>query len=182
MEKLSKSANNNQIYYGKILAPHGIKGYVKVQVLTDFPEQFMKGKKIELFNESTGKSSLQVIEEYKISSNRYLIKLIGIDNRNNAAILSGRYFVKKRESARTISDENKFYTFEVVGLRVMTETGEVGTVKNVIFDKDSQNYLIIETEGDDILIPFKKEFVADIDIEGGLLNLKNLEGFFDVEN
>ena len=182
MEKLSKSTIDGQIYYGKVLSAHGIKGFVKVEILTDFPEQFKKGKKVELFNESTGKKTVHVIQEYRVSSKRYLIKLDGIDSRNDAALLSGRYFVKNREDISEIPGKGKFYSFDVVGLRVMCETCEVGIVKKIIFDKENENYLIIETTGQDVLIPFKKEFILDIDIEGGLLKLKNLEGFFDVEN
>ena len=39
----SPQTTNGYLAIGRIIAPHGIRGEVKVEVLTDFPERFKPG-------------------------------------------------------------------------------------------------------------------------------------------
>lgn len=182
MEKSSKSVSDSRIFYGKILSAHGVKGFLNMEMLTDYPEQFEAGNTVELCSSSGAGCHRFKIEEFREGSGKSMVKFEGISSRNEAAMLSGMYFVKDRSEVPEVSAENRFYKFDLIGLCAMIGPEEIGQIEDVITDGDGVNYLTVTHAGQEAVIPFKNEFIVDIDIENKILRLKNLEGFFDAED
>ena len=72
-----------------------------------------------------------------------------------------------------------FYVFEIVGLKVETEAGvEVGRVVDVISHPGNDLYAVNREDGREVLVPAARDLVR-IDLSGGRLVVKNVEGLLD---
>ena len=81
------------ITIGKVLAPHGVRGDVRVMPLTDFPERF-RSLKTALFDDGT---TLK-IKDVKYHKSFVLLKFDGLENKNDVEFLRGKLLqVEKKD-------------------------------------------------------------------------------------
>lgn len=115
------------ITVGQITKPQGVRGEVKVRPLTDDPSRFCVLKTVTIDSRS-----------YKIASARVggadvYIKLVGVDDRNAAELLRGKYLTIDRAAAKSL-DDGEFFIADLVGATLVAR-GEtdvvIGTVDNV---------------------------------------------------
>ncbi len=150
---------DNLIIIGKIVAPHGVRGDVRVSILTDFPDRFLNLHHVWL-DEHTS----LIIENASFHKQFVLLKFKGLDCRDSVESLRGRLLqVKPSELVKL--PENHFFVFEIIGLDVYTLTGEkLGTVTDII-QTGSNDVYVIEQEGKKpLLIPAIKDVVKCINI------------------
>ncbi len=176
---------NNFIAIGRIVKPIGIKGNLKIIPLTDFPERFKELKKISLYNEKESKFFLNRFEdsfEFSISEcriyNGYLnIRFIGYDNIDDSKKLIGA-IVMIDEKHRMKLNEGSFYFYELVGMVIFNNEVSIGTVDSIV-NYGSGDLFNIKHNGKELLIPFQKEFVKNIDIKNKRIDVDLIEGFLD---
>jgi 16S rRNA processing protein RimM len=155
-------ADKSLIAIGKVVAPHGVRGDVRVIPLTDFPDRFNNLAKVLLEDKTT----LQV--EYARSHKQFtLVKFRGYNDRNAVEALRGKLLMVSREDVAALP-EGHYYIFDIIGLQVYDEDGNhIGEVKDVI-STGSNDVYITESEGKPpVLIPALKEVVKNIDVPGG---------------
>ncbi len=121
----------DDIVIGKIVAPIGIRGEVKVVVLTDFPERFEAGSELAL-KPAKGESRRARIVSQRPQKGGLTMKLEGVDTRDDAeALRDAEFVIDERELAKL--PEGEFYVFDIIGLRVVTDDGrECGEVTEVV--------------------------------------------------
>lgn len=116
---------------GKITSPQGLKGELRVYPDSDFPERFTQAGTRWLKHPHTSTiTEVQLLSgRYLAGKNLYVIKLNGIDNRNQAQELRD-YKLLVRKSDRPKLQEDEFHVSDLVGLEVyVQETGEnIGVV------------------------------------------------------
>jgi 16S rRNA processing protein RimM len=155
---------------GQIVGPHGLKGHVKVQPLTDFLERFAKGSRLRL------KGEWVTVESYSIHKNRPLIKLSGTDSIGEAEKLQWEYLEAILEEMEL--EEDEFLTDDLIGCLVVTTDGrELGTVDDVL-TMPAHDVLEIG----EILIPVVKEFVKEIDLEAERITVELIPGMLPDED
>ena len=98
----------------------------------------------------------------------------GVDNANDAALLKGKVLYFDRDDANL--DDGLVFIDDLIGLEaVNVETGEVfGKVTNVLKLPASDVY-VIKGEGE-YMIPAVDEFLKEVDVEGGKVFFKLIEG------
>ena len=123
MIRLSRSAAKGPgdfIVIGRVGAPHGIKGLVRIVPLTDFPERFDGLKSVHI------KGEPREIVGVEHHGEKLLMRFKGFDTREVVAQLTGELLQVPREEAAPLSDE-EYYTFDIIGLAVRdTDGGEHG--------------------------------------------------------
>lgn len=155
---------------GKITAPVGIKGEVRVYPFTDELTRFSDMKKLDVNG-----------IEYEIQNVRYskdmvVLKLGGVDNRNDAQALRGKELFLDKELLWDIP-EDTYFIKDLIGLHVQSEEGEpLGTLTEVIKSKAQDLYEITGPDGRAFLLPAVKEFILHIDMEKRLLTAHLIEG------
>ena len=102
---------------GRIVAPHGVSGEVKVEPLTDFPQRFEPNSRLYLGD------SVLVVEASRWRGRRVYVKFRGVDDRNAAAELNGRELSVPQPQALTEPDI--YYQHDILGLNVETESGRL---------------------------------------------------------
>lgn len=145
---------------GKVVAPHGIKGGLKIYPLTDFPEQrFLKGKR--LYTED--KKPFE-IDDARPKNKFYLIHLKDISDRNTAETFKNQSFYVK-ETDKPKLPEDTFLIEDLLGSLVVDENdNEIGKIVEVLQNKANDVY-VIDREGESLMLPAVKEAVKHVDIE-----------------
>ncbi len=156
---------------GKIVAPWGVKGEVKVAIETDFPERFNRLKRVYL-----GEKAVScVLEKARLHKGHALLKLGGCDDRNAAEKLRGQLVQIPIEEAMPLG-EDEYYVYQIVGLDVWTTEGEhLGRVSEVLFTGANDVY-VVQGERGEVLIPAIEDVVLEVDLAGGRLIVELLEG------
>lgn len=126
--------NEELIIIGTIAAPQGLQGELRVKTDSDFPERFEQpGLRWLQVNSQQSPQPIELLTGRQIpGKNVYIIKLEGIDNRNQAeALRGGILYVEK--SDRPLLEENEYLVSDLVGLEVYhQQTGEnIGIVVNL---------------------------------------------------
>ncbi|MEL7406509.1 MAG: ribosome maturation factor RimM, partial [Cyanobacteria bacterium J06558_2] len=131
---IPEPANNQEIEWlevGTITSPQGLKGELRVYPDSDFPERFTQAGKRWLQHPDTAAiNEVQLTEGRLIKGkNLYVIKIEGIENRNQAETLRNyKLLVDAGDRPKLAQDE--YHVSDLVGLEVyLQETEEnIGVV------------------------------------------------------
>jgi 16S rRNA processing protein RimM len=118
------------------------------------------------------------IERARIQAGRIILKLSGIDTRDQAESLRGLLLrIRKEDCALLkISTSDRL---ELCGWKVKTIDGiHVGIVVDVL-KMPAQNVFVIDAEGKEILIPDVDAFIKTIDINNGIIVIDPIEGLLN---
>jgi len=167
------------ICIGKIVKSVGLKGGLKVNLLTDFPERFLELKQVFLFDETSdlfyrNREALRIIN-CNLYKSFAVIMIEGIVNRDQADNLRN-YLVMIPEHSRIKLPEDKFYYYEVIGCDVYNRGELIGKVDNIV-NYGSGDLLSIKSSKGEILIPIRDEFIVNIDTAGRRIDADLIEGF-----
>jgi 16S rRNA processing protein RimM len=174
-----------QVTVGRIGRPHGVRGDVVVGVRTDEPElRFAPGSRLD--TDPVGVGPLTVTG-YRWHSGDLLVRFEGIGDRTAAAELGGTWLLADSATFAALDDPDLFRDGDLVGLSVRTVDGTVvGTVTDVLHH--GQDVLAIQpaatggARGGQILIPFVKAIVPEVDIPGGVVVIDPPEGLLNLED
>ena len=168
-----------QVTVGRIGRPHGIRGDVVVGVRTDEPElRFARGSRLDTDPADVGPLTVAAI---KWHSGELLVRFEGIGDRDAAAELRGTWLTVDSATIAPPADPDEFRDADLVGLSVRTLDGTpVGTVDDVLHS--GQDVLVIKSpDGRDIMIPFVKPLVPDVDVKSGFLVIDPPDGLLNLE-
>jgi 16S rRNA processing protein RimM len=156
------------IVVGRVTTAHGIKGEVKVEVLTDFPERFERGNKLWLNGVE------RTIEQGRPQGRGIILKLRGIDTRNDAEALRGQELTVPELAE--LEEEGVYYLHDLIGLRVKDNTGaELGNLFEVITTGGTDVYVIRGAKGE-LLLPALDDVVTNIDLTERAITVHVPEG------
>lgn len=154
---------------GQIVSTHGLKGQVKVMLLTDFEDRLAKGKWLRL------KEDWVTVESVGHHKERLILKLSGIETIDQAKLLQWEY-LSVLGDVEPEMDEDEFLVSDLEGMMVKTVDGvELGLVDEVAA-YPAQDILVIG----ELMIPLVKQFVKDIDLENEVITVELLEGMLDL--
>lgn len=150
--------NDTLISIGKIVAPHGVRGDVRVIPLTDFPERFKQLKSVLIDSRPFD------IQGVKYHKQFVLLKFHGLDSMNDVENLRGKYLKIDRKDAAPLP-EGYYYQFDIIGLAVYDEQGEcLGKVTEILETGSNDVYVVENEVKKQLLVPALKEVVKKIDL------------------
>ncbi|WP_250124492.1 ribosome maturation factor RimM [Chroococcidiopsis sp. CCMEE 29] len=194
---------------GKIVAPQGLAGEVRVYPNSDFPERFEQPGQRWLLR--PGETEPQPIEllggRYIEGKGLYVVELAGVDDRHKAEALRGCLLLVP-ESDRPELGEDEYHVLDLIGLEVFNQlTQEVlGTVVDVFAAGNDllQVKLHQQDEGEQgsrgaeeqrrnpeskiqtpkldktVLIPFVKAIVPVVELEAGRIEIAPPPGLLEI--
>ncbi|MCW5576691.1 MAG: ribosome maturation factor RimM [Burkholderiales bacterium] len=155
------------VVMGRIIAPYGIRGWVKVQPFTQQPRGLLDYPEWRVGRE--GSWQTQVVETARQHGNTVAAKLQGVDDRDQAAALRGMQVAVPREDFPE-PGAGEYYWTDLVGLEVVNEAGVgLGRVTGV-FETGANDVLVVEDDGADRrerLLPFIGPVIRQVDVAGG---------------
>lgn len=174
MTRLSPSVPEGRIVIGRVGAPHGVAGDVRVIPLTDFPERFANLREVMVGDE------LLHIARTQPQGKNILMQFREYPAREDVRRLTGRLLTVARAQAAPL-EEGEYYVFDIVGLSVYDEGGaRLGTVGSVIRTGSNDVYAVRTEDGRELLIPALRAVVRNIDIGGGRMVVRLPDGADEV--
>jgi len=161
------------IVLGRILAPFGIRGWVKVQAYGDQPGAWCSMPSWWLAKDGDAAAEdwqAIVLQEASTHGKGLVAKFAAIDDRDAALALSGFYVGAPRE-ALPANAEDEYYWGDLIGLAVVNETGEqLGRVRSLL--ESGANPVLCVADGDqERLLPFVAQVVRKVDLASGLIRV-----------
>lgn len=169
---------------GKIVAPQGLNGEVRVYPETQFPDRFLiPGERWILRPQSDSLESIELVMG-RLLGNVYGVRFAGVNDRNQAEALRGSQLYVP-SSDRPPLEEGEFHYLDLVGLEVIEQASQeaIGTIVDLV---NAGNDLLVvalhdpEGKSKQVFIPFVEAIVPVVDLKGrrveitpppGLLNL-----------
>jgi 16S rRNA processing protein RimM len=164
---------------GRVLRPHGVRGEVRVQVLTDFPERLSQHAAFYLAHpDSPEDVQHRAVETMRFHQQVLLLKLEGCDDRNRAEELRDLLVLIPIEDAAPL-EEGEYYHFQVIGVEVETASGEeLGRVTEVLETGANDVYVVRGPRGE-VLIPAIESVVRELDLEANRMVVSPLPGMLE---
>jgi len=168
-----KPSGLEYITIGQVLAPWGLEGKLKVEVITDFPHRLAPRSQFYVDRQP------MTIAGTSWHKGKAIIKLEGIDSVEQAEKLRGKTLEIHHRQLETLP-EGQYYHFQLIGLEVWTTEGKrLGKVIRVLSAPSNDNYVVGGEKGE-ILIPAIEDVVKSVDLESGRITIEAIEGLLDL--
>lgn len=156
---------------GRVIAPFGVKGWVKVQTFSADPENLLRFPVWWVQNGGDWRECR--VEKAKVQGEAVVAKLAGCDDRDAAMEYRGLEVAIPRE-ALPQAEKNEFYWVDLIGLEVVNEADEnLGRVSRV-FETGANDVLVVNdssTGGRERLIPFIEQVVKEVSLSRGVIRV-----------
>ncbi len=178
------SAAPSHLVVGHLNKAHGTKGELFLWPLTDDPDQaFAPGAELHLADEA-GDNPDPAFAGVRVRGVRpfkrgLLIGLEGIDSRDQAEWLAGRYVLRPLAELGPLREGEVFY-HDLLGMRV--ESGDGAAIGEVVevYELSPMHLLEVAREAGTLLIPFARDWVRHLDREGKRMVVDLPDGLLDL--
>ena len=155
---------------------HGVNGEATIEVRTDLPEErFIVGSVLVTEPSSFGPLTITSVRNH---NGTLLLGFKEVKDRTAVEKLRDVFLLADVDISEG-GDEDNFHIQELLGCRVVTDTGvEVGIMTDLV-QLPGQDLLAVDHNGREILIPFVLEIVPEIDVENKVITITPPEGLLD---
>lgn len=165
------------IIIGRITKPHGVRGAVKVEPITDDPNRFSLLEQVHIGTEDKPGDAVD-IERVQFQNKLIILTLATVSSREAADVLRGKYLHIPADQALDLPDGSS-YIYDLIGLEVYTNKNEfVGTVKD-FQEYPANDMFVIENNEREYLIPDVPDIVEDVDLDAGTIIINPIDGLLD---
>lgn len=165
---------------GRIGKPQGIRGEVTVEVRTDDPgERFAEGAR--LLTDPADRGPL-VVETARWQNGRLMVGFEGVADRNEAEALRGTLLQVDARTLPPPEDEDEFHDHVLRGMTAVLVGGApLGTVADVLHLPHGDVLVVARADnGNEVLVPFVKAMVPEVDVASRTLVVDPPEGLLDL--
>jgi 16S rRNA processing protein RimM len=153
---------------GRILRPHGVRGELGVELLTDIPERFSPGSLLLLVLPGKVPATVEVTASRPYRGG-LLVQFAGVEDREAADGFRGGMLEVERARVPE-APEGTYYHYELVGCRCRSAEGDLGRVVDLA--EDGGGLLLIVSDGvRQLPVPFVARFLKKVDVRAGEIEL-----------
>ncbi len=164
------------VVVGKILRPHGIRGELRMRILTDSPGQLADLEYITLADSPQSRQGdAQPLLGLRFHKNYALLKLEGCSDRSAAEAYRGKYVLIKREQALPLAD-GQYYLFQLIGLTARADGEALGKITEVIETGANDVYVVDGGAYGELLLPAHDGTIDEIDFAAQEVRMTLPEG------
>lgn len=166
-------AKRKKVAVGAINGIWGVRGHVKVTVMTSNPDRFRPGVTLLLQGIPRKVLDVQFPRGYPV------VLFRGFEDREAAESLIGE-LIEIPESELPDLPEGEYYTHDLVGMVVETSTGEsLGTLTEVLRTGSNDVYVVKREGAKDVLIPAIPDVVLSVDVAAQRMVVEALPGLIE---
>lgn len=170
-----------ELAVGRIVKPHGIRGELVVEPLTDSPElRFVQGSALEARRRG-GTAQDVMVASVRSHGGRMLLSLHEVPSRDEAEQWRGVLLIAHIDPGETADAPEEFHDHQLEGLRVDDQAGrQLGAIREIVHTPAGE-LLAVRTSEAEVLVPFVAEIVPEVDLGQGRVVVAPPEGLFDAE-
>lgn len=151
---------SKHVVVGSIGAPYGVQGWVKINSFTE-PKENLFGYSWLLENKDEWQPVN--VELFREHGNGYVAKLAGIEDRDQAALITNKKIAVDRLELPELKDQH--YWADLIGLKVLNHNDVVLGKVIEIFATGANDVLVVKGEKEEYLIPLVlDDYVLQVDL------------------
>ena len=159
---------------GRVLRPWGLRGDVKVESLTDFPERFTPGAALWVGGVH------RTVERSRSQKGDLYVKLSGLDDAAQAETARGQLLEVPESDLRELP-AGEYYHHQLRGLTVRSTAGEeLGRVAEIL-DSGGNSVLVVQGDRGEVLVPYIDDVIRRVDLDAGAIEVEVMEGMLPEE-
>lgn len=153
---------------GRISAPFGVRGWVKIQPNTESPGNLLAYKSWWIGRDGDWREV--AVAEGRVQNRTLAARLEGCTDRDAAAALRGQLVaVERAQLPKARSGE--YYWADLLGLKVInTESQELGSVVDIL--RTGANDVLVVQGDRERLIPFIADVIRELDTGAGVMRVE----------
>ena len=164
-----KVSRDRLIIIGRVARAFGIRGQIRISPFTESFEAFGRSA-VLVFDESAYN-----VRSVSIHKGTVLAALEGVDTRDKAEKLTG-CLVKTAEQNLPPKEQDEYYWFELIGMKVSTVDGRYLGEITQITPTGANDVLHVEGTLGEVLLPMIDAVVIEVDVEKHEMTVDPLEG------
>jgi 16S rRNA processing protein RimM len=157
-----------RVAVGRVLRPHGVRGEVVLQVLSDVPGRLAPGSSV--VGTRNGRPSIPlIVETHREHKSGAVVRFAGCGDRERAEELRDLLLEVDRSEVPE-APEGTYYWYQLLGCRCGAGGEDLGEVVDLL--EDGGGLLLVVSDGErEVPIPFVRSFLKDVDVERGRIEL-----------
>jgi len=162
------------IEIGKVVRSQGLKGRIKVLSYMQSPD-VLEGVTDLFVGATSADAKHYQFEVFQPGGGLLVLKLQGVDNRDDADRLKGRLVWADAEKMKPL-EEDEYYWSDIIGLEAVNEKDEpLGRIAS-IFPTGSNDVYVCKNDNREILLPAVASVIQKIDLKRGVIVVSLPEG------
>jgi 16S rRNA processing protein RimM len=161
---------------GYVVKPQGIKGELKINPISPYPERFEYLSEVYI-----RKDSIQIysIEHARITDRFVFLKFHQINSRTEAEEFRGCELLVEKDALIAL-ETDEYFVHDLIGCDVKTEEGKtIGQIHDIWQNAGNDIYIINDSQGREILLPAVKDILKNIDIKNRIVTIHLIDGLID---
>ena len=179
-------SRSDRVTVARILRPHGRRGEVAAEILTDFPDRLTRLKSVELWNEKTAAAKRVAVRKCWLSHSRGGQAIFHFEN--SASISDAEKLVGLEVqiplAERVPLPDASYYVTDLIGCEVYEKNGGVvGSVLDIQFTGEGaakNPILVVDSARGELLIPLAQEICERVDVVARRIEVVLPEGLRDL--
>ncbi|MBD3941553.1 ribosome maturation factor RimM [Microbacterium sp. NEAU-LLC] len=170
-----------QLRVGRLVKAHGLKGAIKLELYTDDPDgRFVPGATftLQVPESSPWHGKPLTVRDFRWMNSHPVAFFEGVEDRDTAEELIRAILWIDEDAQSATVEEDAWFDHQLVGLEVVRDGAVVGRVARVEH-LPAQDLLIVRVGDDEVLVPFVKAIVPEVDIAGGRVVVTPPAGLFE---
>jgi len=165
------------ITIGKAVKPFGVKGEMKIEPMTDFPDRFQGLQRAYLVSPAGRELACEIRSVRYAGGTPYLL-FSGYETPEKAKELNG-WFIKVPVEDAVPLPEGSYYWFELIGMEVFAESGEkLGRIVEV-FQTGSNDVYVMKQGKKETYLPATKDIIKHVDRTHKRMVIHILDGLLE---
>ncbi|MEV8215145.1 ribosome maturation factor RimM [Leifsonia sp. NPDC077715] len=180
-KEVAPRPGQTELRVGRLTKAHGLKGALKLELYTDEPEKrFVPGAVFTLQVPTASKWHGKTLElsELRWYNGHPVGFFVGVDDRTEAETLVKAILWVSQDEKQLPDEEDAWYDHQLVGLDALRDGVKVGRVARVDH-LPAQDLLAVATADGEVLVPFVKAIVPEVDLTAGTVTLTPPAGLFE---
>ncbi len=162
---------------GRILRPHGIRGELRMEVLTAYPENIVPGREVFVGpdQDKPATATAYTIERARVHQGIIILQFEELADRNEAELLRNLYVMVTLDDAVPL-EPGEVYIYQLIGLDVYTDEDEhLGKITDII-ETGANDVFVVRGPRGEVLLPDIDECILDVDLDAGSMTVHILAG------
>ena len=174
------STPTSELIVGRVAKAHGITGELSVDIHTDEPDLRFATDAVVRAKLRDGTVRPLTVAAARHHGERLLVRFAEVPTRDVAETLRGALLLIDVADLPASDDPDEFYPHELEGLAAQLADGTtIGAVSEVVHGPGGDLLVLDLTDGREVLVPFVRAIVPEVDVAGRRVVLDPPEGLLE---
>lgn len=159
---------SNRVVIGRIVGLYGVKGWLRVHAYTNPIQNILGYQPWQIGSDLHWEE--RRLEQGKTHGKGLVVKLVGLDDRDQASALLQQDIAITREQLPPLAGDSYYWT-DLEGLKVQTLTGQALGTLDHLFETGANDVMVVKGERERLIPWIRGQVVRQVDMEAGFIEV-----------